>query len=197
MCTFRSPSCGPLHCTMPCLIASAPLPNPFLPPFPPALPRTAPNHPKPDPALTPVIAVGCRYFDLEPWLQGPRCFKCGGLGHIARDCPEGPRERPCFLCAKLGHDSRDCPYSELTLRTLGRGTPPLSALLHCRWLPPMSGRLMGVFAGGRAVRVADLTFLVLACLQACVGDASDQATWQGTAPTCQGEQQNVAPSIGV
>ena len=40
-----------------------------------------------------------------------RCFKCGGKGHMARDCAAPPRPRACYLCAQLGHDSRDCPNS--------------------------------------------------------------------------------------
>jgi hypothetical protein len=57
---------------------------------------------------------GARYFDAPDAEgggpgAGPRCFRCGGGGHLARDCGEAPRERACFLCASLGHDARECP----------------------------------------------------------------------------------------
>lgn len=52
-----------------------------------------------------------------------RCFKCDGLGHFARDCPQ-PEDNDeddgydeeyddrCFTCHGLGHFARDCPQPE-------------------------------------------------------------------------------------
>jgi cellular nucleic acid-binding protein len=50
-----------------------------------------------------------RYFDPDFEEGGVRCFKCGGRGHMARDCTNAATVRPCYLCAAFGHDSKDCP----------------------------------------------------------------------------------------
>lgn len=52
-----------------------------------------------------------RYFDPDFEEGGIRCYKCGGSGHMARDCTAASKPRSCFLCAQFGHDSRDCPNS--------------------------------------------------------------------------------------
>jgi hypothetical protein len=49
-----------------------------------------------------------RYFD-EDASVGSTCFKCGLVGHFARDCPNPAKQRPCFLCATFGHSSIKCP----------------------------------------------------------------------------------------
>ncbi|KAK2075549.1 hypothetical protein QBZ16_001657 [Prototheca wickerhamii] len=40
---------------------------------------------------------------------GPRCFKCGLAGHLARDCPNPSAAKPCHVCASLEHTPWDCP----------------------------------------------------------------------------------------
>lgn len=40
---------------------------------------------------------------------GRSCWRCGGGGHIARECPLGPAPKPCHLCGQLGHARYECP----------------------------------------------------------------------------------------
>ena len=96
---------------------------------------------------------------------GITCHRCGGLGHMARDCGtpadfqnssvqrpyqpgvanrdsqkypnynQQPDERLCYLCGKPGHFAGSCPNREDTLATRTPNTDPLSVSARSKPIP--------------------------------------------------------------
>jgi hypothetical protein len=51
------------------------------------------------------IVVGLTMVFVEEMVQVTRCFKCNGLGHIAKSCKQEPK---CHKCGKEGHKIKEC-----------------------------------------------------------------------------------------
>ena len=53
---------------------------------------------------------------------GPtKCFNCGGLGHLSRECSEPKKAFACYNCGEEGHQSRNCPKQEGKRKTAAPG----------------------------------------------------------------------------
>ena len=96
-------------------------------------------------AATTVEPSGWHSGQARPTLATDKCFRCGLLGHWARDCTEivcgnckrrghyaadCPEPAPCFRCGQLGHWAKDCPEP----RAHQRAPPRPPANTESRWV---------------------------------------------------------------
>jgi len=42
-----------------------------------------------------------------------RCYNCGEMGHISKECSKEARPDKCFNCGEKGHHGKDCPKGDV------------------------------------------------------------------------------------
>ena len=54
---------------------------------------------------------------MEEGNLNVKCKRCGGSGHLARNCPSPP---PCYQCFQIGHKAANCPQNDFFLNKTNR-----------------------------------------------------------------------------
>jgi len=58
-------------------------------------------------------ASASRYWQADEPDLSTKCFRCGGVGHMAAECKNAAKVKPCPLCASTDHDFRACPSKQI------------------------------------------------------------------------------------
>ncbi|KAL3211549.1 hypothetical protein MRX96_036367 [Rhipicephalus microplus] len=82
------------------------------------------------------------------------CHRCGGIGHMGRECPSGRRNGPprCYQCNRIGHIRSQCPGKRETV-----GATPASTYETALRIAAVAGNREPLLE----VRIGRTTFLAL------------------------------------